>query len=273
MDIDFTLYPRVEMSGVGIAPLTSMFLFGPNDRQGVDDFREGVHDSDGLLMHTGADEWIWRPVVNPERARVSTFTDPGVRGFGLMQRERKFSDYQDLEARYERRPSAWVEPLGDWGAGQVVLLELDAPDETYDNLVAFWRPETPLAAGGETRLRYRLHWCLEAPIEGSRPMRAIATRAGSGASIGVDPEEDEHLGTRLFTVDFAGAELAGTRIGGRGGGRRERRLGDERDRGVQRAAAGVARQFPDPSGGGARRGAVRPRPRRSAAHRSRSAAS
>ena len=204
MDVDAALYPRTDLPGVGIAPLTSMFLFGPNDRHGVDDFREAVHDSDGLLMHTGAGEWIWRPVENPETLRTSAFTDPNVRGFGLMQRERRFSDYQDLEARYERRPSAWVEPVGDWGPGQVVLAELPTPNETEDNLVAFWRPDAAPAAGRETRLRYRLHWCLQVPDGGDGPLRATTTRTGSGSSIGRDPEVDPDYGTRLFMIDFEG---------------------------------------------------------------------
>lgn len=207
MDIELALYPREEMATAGIAPLTSMFLFAPNDRRGVDDFREGVHDSDGLLMHTGAGEWIWRPVRNPDATSVSTFTDPNVRGFGLMQREREFSDYQDLESRYERRPSAWVEPVGDWGPGRVTLLELNTPNETNDNLVVFWRPDAPLAQGTETVLRYKLHWCLDVPADGPQPLRALATRTGSGASIGVDAEADSELGTRLFMVDFGGDPL------------------------------------------------------------------
>ena len=207
MDIDVALYPRTRIDTVGIAPLTSMFLFAPNDRLDVDDFREAVHDSDGLLMHTGTGEWIWRPVVNPERAQVSAFVDPGVRGFGLMQRERRFSDYQDLESRYDRRPSAWVETVGEWGPGKVVLLELAAENETVDNLVAFWRPDEPLAEGREFTLSYRLHWCLDVPTSGPDPLRAIATRTGSGASIGVDADKDVQRGTRLFMVDFAGNAL------------------------------------------------------------------
>ena len=206
-EVDAALYPRVDLPGIGVAPLTSMFLFGPNDRDGVDDFRPAVHDSNGLLMHAGTGEWLWRPVASPEAVRVSAFTDPNVRGFGLMQRGREFAAYQDLEARYERRPSAWVEPVGDWGPGSVLLAELPTPDETEDNLVAFWRPDAVPAAGTELRLAYRLHWCLDVPGGGDGPLRAIETRAGSGESIGIDPEVDPQRGTRLFTIDFAGPAL------------------------------------------------------------------
>ena len=62
MDVEMTLYPRVELKRVGLAPLTSMFAFGPNDRGGIDDFRPAVHDSDGLAIWNGRGEWLWRPL-------------------------------------------------------------------------------------------------------------------------------------------------------------------------------------------------------------------
>ena len=65
MDVEMTLYPRVELKHVGLAPLTSMFVFGPNDRVGIDDFRPAVHDSDGLAIWNGRGEWLWRPLINP----------------------------------------------------------------------------------------------------------------------------------------------------------------------------------------------------------------
>ena len=60
--------------------------------------------------------------LGPMRVEVSAFQDRDPKGFGLLQRERDFAFYQDLEARYELRPSAWVEPVGAWGAGSVVLV-------------------------------------------------------------------------------------------------------------------------------------------------------
>ena len=97
-----------------------------------------------------------------------------------MQRERRFAGYQNLESRYERRPSAWVEPIDDWGPGQIMLAELHAPDETHDNLVAFWRPDKPLLAGSEATMRYRLRRCLAVPHEQTSLLRAVSTRSGSG---------------------------------------------------------------------------------------------
>jgi periplasmic glucans biosynthesis protein len=44
-DVELTLFPRTEMRSVGIAPLTSMFLFDETNRGRLDDYRPEVHDS------------------------------------------------------------------------------------------------------------------------------------------------------------------------------------------------------------------------------------
>ncbi len=195
-DVEMALYPRVEIAQVGIAPLTSMFYFAANDRVGVDDFRPAVHDSDGLSMWTGRGEQIWRPIANPTDLQISVFSDTDPRGFGLMQRHRDFRSYQDLEARYERRPSLWIEPLGKWGAGAVHLVEIPTDKEIHDNVVAFWRPAQPLAAGSEHVLSYRMHWCWEAPWK-SELARIVETRVGAAFT-------DR---ARLFVLEAAGEML------------------------------------------------------------------
>jgi periplasmic glucans biosynthesis protein len=196
MDVELTLYPRVELKQAGLAPLTSMFFFSPHDRIGTDDFRPAVHDSDGLAIWNGRGEWLWRPLTNPETLQVSAFVDNNPHGFGLLQRHRAFADYQDLEAHYERRPSLWVEAIGDWGSGVVQLVEIPAKSETNDNVVAFWRPSQPIPAQAEYRFTYRLHWCWTPPAMPARGTTA-ATRAGAGAE----------KGTRLFVIDFVGGRL------------------------------------------------------------------
>lgn len=178
MAVSARLFPRVDLPTVGIAPGTSMFLFNGINRSRFDDFRNAVHDSDGLLMMNGAGEVLWRPLNNPTRLQISAFGDRNPRGFGLMQRARDLRDYNDLEARYERRPSLWVEPEGDWGAGSVILVEIPTDREVNDNIVAFWRPAEPLAAGREHQINYRLHWCSTAPAEGAvAPVIATSTGA------------------------------------------------------------------------------------------------
>jgi glucans biosynthesis protein len=199
-DTEMVLYPRTDLATVGIAPLTSMFLFDANDRTRVDDYREAVHDSTGLLIWNGKGEQIWRPLANPRELQISAFSDSGPRGFGLMQRGRKLGDYQDLEARYEKRPSLWVEPIGDWGEGIVELVEIPTSREVNDNIVAFWRAHDPLKAKGEYLLNYRLHWCWSNPS--ATPLAEVVdTRCG----LSWDQKN------RQFVIDFAGGALKGRR--------------------------------------------------------------
>ncbi|MCK0209709.1 glucan biosynthesis protein G [Starkeya koreensis] len=194
--VEMALYPRTDMDQAGLASLTSMFLFAPNDRDGIDDFRPAVCDAQGLALINGNGERVWRPLVNPNRLQISSFSDTNMRGFGLMQRQRSFFDYQDLEARYERRPSVWVEPIGDWGEGAVHLVEIPTKEEVHDNIVAFWRPKEVLRKGGEYFHTYRLHWTWDTP-DVSPLGRFAATRAGGST---------DH---RLFVLDLVGERLKG----------------------------------------------------------------
>ncbi len=194
-DVELTLFPREDLAQAGIATATSMFLFNALDRGGADDYRRAVHDSNGLAMLTGRGEALWRPVANPQTLQVSQFVDASPRGFGLMQRTRSLRDFEDLEARYDKRPSLWVEPIGDWGEGVVQLVEIPTKDEVHDNIVAFWRPKQPLLAGSEHGFTYRLHWAADAP--GAPALgRFTASRSGAGPD-----------GARLFVLDAAGGAL------------------------------------------------------------------
>lgn len=208
VDVEAEIYPRAGIDKVGLAPLTSMYFFGENNRADVDDFRPEVHDSDGLALWTGAGEWIWRPLVNPSRLRVSSFYDRTPRGFGLMQRDRAFQSYEDLEARYDLRPSVWVEPKGDWGAGAVELVEIPTDDETNDNIVAAWVPSEPVKAGAPLSFAYRLYWCTTPPIQSTAAI-AVATRAGDA---GVPGQPRIERG-RKFAVEFQGGLLGNMREG------------------------------------------------------------
>src|SRR6218665_2940481 len=164
IDVRLRLFLRAPVAPLALAPLTSMFTFGENQPQ-RGDFRPEVHDSDGLMLAGADGEWLWHPLVNPARPLVRSFAANSPRGFGLMQRDRAFASYEDTEARYEKRPSAWVEPLGDWGAGRVDLVQLPTPDETHDNVVAYWVPAQALAPGRPFDFAYRLH------LQGERQQR------------------------------------------------------------------------------------------------------
>ena len=187
---------------LGMAPLTSMFLFGEN-QPSRNDFRPEVHDSDGLLIATQGDEWIWRPLQNPARPTASSFAMKGLRGFGLMQRDRTFASYEDVEARYERRPSAWVRPLGDWGPGRVELLLLPTPDETHDNVAAYWVPETLPAPGVPFEFAYEILW------QGDTQQRppgswAVQSRRGFGY---LRDDQKAVPGQVQYVIDFSGPAL------------------------------------------------------------------
>ncbi len=204
IDVEMTLFPRADLNHVGIAPLTSMFLFDATNHNRFDDFRPAVHDSNGLLMLTGRGEWLWRPLANPRELQVSAFVDQAPLGFGLMQRPRTFAGYNDLEANYQRRPSVWVEPVGDWGAGNVELVEIPSNREINDNIVAYWHPARVLAANSSYSMTYRLHWCNDWPLPGvTAPADVLATASG------LNFKQDK----RLFVIDFTGGDLSGNITG------------------------------------------------------------
>jgi periplasmic glucans biosynthesis protein len=203
-ELEAALNFRGPVRRLGVAPLTSMFWYGQADRSTAIDWRPQIHDSDGLAIWTGAGERIWRPLANPPRVVTNAFTDRDPHGFGLMQRDRIFDDYQDDGVFYDRRPSAWVEPIGPWGAGSVQLVEIPTAAETDDNIVAFWTPAKPVGAGDAMTLRYRLHWCSEEPTAVG-VAKVVATRVGVGGRPGRPPAP----GVRKFVVDFAGGRLPG----------------------------------------------------------------
>nr|WP_256930403.1 glucan biosynthesis protein G [Pseudomonas sp. D1HM] len=161
VDVKSQMFLRDKVTKLGIAPLTSMYLFGANQPSKVLNYRRELHDSSGLAIHAGNGEWIWRPLNNPKHLSVSNFSVENPRGFGLLQRGRDFSHYEDLDDRYDKRPSAWIEPQGDWGKGSVDLVEIPTADETNDNIVAFWSPETLPEPGKPVDFAYRLHWTLD----------------------------------------------------------------------------------------------------------------
>ena len=202
MDIDAALYPRKQIERVGIAPGTSMFFSGKNDHRSSEDWRPEIHDSDGLQMWTGAGEWIWRPLTDPTSVRVNSYADDSPHGFGLMQRERNFEQYQDDGVFYEKRASVWVEPKSNWGKGAVTLVEIPTRDETMDNIVAFWTPAAKPQKGQEYLYGYKLYWTRENPF-GPKLATVHATRTGIGGVVG---QKRAHFSWR-FVVDFAGGDL------------------------------------------------------------------
>jgi periplasmic glucans biosynthesis protein len=199
LDVTARLFLRENVSRLGIAPVSTMYFFGENQRSTRDDYRPEVHDSDGLSLQSGTGEWIWRPLVNPKRLLVTSFAVTNPLGFGVMQRDRNFNDYEDLEARYELRPSVWIEPKGKWDAGRVELVQIPSPNETNDNVVAYWVPDNPPAPRTAFDIAYRLYWQKD-PATHPPLSWVTQTRRGRGYA----PRDDGTIG---FAVDFDGPAL------------------------------------------------------------------
>jgi periplasmic glucans biosynthesis protein len=202
LEVQARLTLRAGVATLGVAPLTSMFMMGENQPV-AHDYRPEVHDSDGLLVHAGDGEQIWRPLTNPAQPFVTSFALRSLRGFGLMQRDRAFSSYEDLEANYHRRPSAWIEPLGHWGPGRVELLQFGTPDETHDNIVAYWVPQQVPPPGAPVDFAWRIHWTGDG-MPPSMLARVVQTRLGHGFRPATLPPARQQM-----HIDFAGAALKG----------------------------------------------------------------
>ena len=202
IDVNASLFFRNEVNSLGVAPLTSMFFYGENSRERhFSDWRPEIHDSDGLLVESETGEMLWRPLVNGPAIRYTSFATGAAMGFGLMQRDRNFAHYQDLDNPYHKTPSYWVETRGDWPQGSVRLIELPTKYETYDNVVSFFEPDEKPKANVEEpmRLSYILHSKMHFESNLSRD-HAAATRVGIDSSF---PD------TRRFIVDFDGPTLEG----------------------------------------------------------------
>lgn len=197
IEVESQIFIRKPVKKLGIAPLTSMFFFGENTSPKTqEDYRPEVHDSDGLLINFASGEWLWRPAHNPRTLQIAAFKAPDVKGFGLLQRDQDFKSYEDLEARYEIRPSVWIEAKGDWGPGIVEFVQIPTDSEVNDNLVAFWRPEQPVSAGASLRFDYTMTWLTPAH-HNSPPGYVTATRISKG---------NENL-QKIFIVDWDGPAL------------------------------------------------------------------
>ena len=208
VDVQSKVYLRDKVGKLGVAPLTSMYLFGANQPSSVANFRPALHDSNGLSIHAGNGEWIWRPLNNPKHLAVSTFTVENPRGFGLLQRGRDFDKYQDLDDRYDLRPSGWIEPKGDWGKGRVELVEIPTTDETNDNIVAFWTPESLPEPGKEMKFDYRLHFTRDESQLHTPDTAYVKSTLRSTGDVKQSNLVRQPDGTIAFIVDFVGPDMS-----------------------------------------------------------------
>ncbi len=208
LNVRARLFARRPIDQIGLAPLTGMYAFGGIDRNNVDDYRPRVHSVEGLALHTGGGEFLWRPLQNPDSLALNMFMDENPRRFGLLQRQRGLTAYNDLQARYDLAPGVWVTPHGRWGRGSVRLVEIPSADEANDNVVAFWTPESPFTPDAPLEVSYSVHWSLDDP--GCPLARTVSSSAGRWDLSVTDGEggEDTGPGQRLWVVDFVGGDLA-----------------------------------------------------------------
>jgi glucans biosynthesis protein len=198
VSVKAVLFPRKAVKRFGVAPLSSMYWFGENSKRRFDDFRPEVHDSDGLVIHMASGEKVWRPITNDTgRLDFSFFAGDHVKGFGLAQRDRRFSAYEDGEAAYHLRPSVWIEPTNDWGKGKVMLMEIPTVRELDDNIVATWVPDETPQPGQRYEFSYKQHWTLRGDLANAGG-HVVATRTGVH-----EWEPDQ----RTVIVEFAGGQL------------------------------------------------------------------
>jgi glucans biosynthesis protein len=196
VNVDARIFLRNPVKKLGIGPLTSMFFHGEANGRQVEDFRPEAHDSDGLLINFSSGEWLWRPLGNPRALSVSAFRASDIRGYGLIQRDRDFDHYQDLETRPDLRPSAWVVPHGNWGEGRVELVEIPTKADINDNIVTYWVPNNLPEPGKMSAWSYTIYWYSDDPNV-SPGGRVVATRRDRGT---VD-------GAYRFVIDFAGKKI------------------------------------------------------------------
>ncbi|MFL9927126.1 glucan biosynthesis protein G [Herbaspirillum lusitanum] len=208
LDVQARVFLRGEVGRLGIAPLTSMFLFGPNQQSSKRNFRPAIHDSNGLAIHTGSGEWLWRPLNDPQNVEVSSFQVNNPKGFGLLQRGREFSNFEDLKDRYDLRPSAWIEPKGDWGKGAVQLVEIPTADETNDNIVAYWLPAELPAKGVPLQFDYRIHWTTDEAALLKNEVAWVKQTLHTDGELTQANLIRHFDGSTAFLVDFTGPVLS-----------------------------------------------------------------
>ena len=207
VDVQSRLFMRDSVHKLGIAPLASMFYYGSAQPLGHDNFRPAMHTSDGLLVSDDKGSWTWQPLLNPRRLSINDYEMQRLTGFGLMQRDHDFTHYQDVDERYDQRPSVWVEPIQNWGAGKVQLIQIPSPDETNDNVVAFWQPQTQPSKGQSYDFNYRMTFTTNESRFYSKELAWVDSTYRSEGEIKQGDTSRKSDGTVAYIIDFRGDNL------------------------------------------------------------------
>ena len=212
VDVKAWLFARKDIDKLGLAPFTSMFLYGENSRNKPDDYRPEVHDSDGMMLVTSSNEQLWRPLDNPNRLRITSLGDNSPKGFGMLQRDIQYGHYLDSEADYHQRPGLWVTPYEGFNKGRLELVEIPTNSETHDNIVAYWVNDKPVKKGNGLFVHYEMK-----TVSGDAHAykQASVLRTLQGADILPGEKRKEGSLTRRFIVDFTapdGLSLSGDEL-------------------------------------------------------------
>lgn len=205
IDVTASLNFRRVPEKVGLAPLTSMWIWGDGLSGPPKDARPSVHDSDGLLIRTknnrsgGGDDWLWRAFARPSYPSVTRFAADRLAGFGVMQRNTAFYHFDDHNAQYHKRPSVFVTPTRDWPAGEIELLEIPGEHEGVDNIGAYWIPTGGVSTDSPLKFGYRVDI-----FGGTHPDETNVARA-TNFTIERPETEDQPI---EMTIRFAGGRIA-----------------------------------------------------------------
>jgi len=209
VDVKSRLFLRRPVEKLGIAPLTSMYLYGPEQPSSTLNYRPAIHDSNGLLINDSQNGWTWRPLANPAKLMMNEQAAPQLRGYGLMQRDHDFDSYQDIDSRYDLRPSAWIEPQNEWGAGKVELIQIPTPNETNDNIVSMWLPESAPQPGTPLDYDYRFTVTKDESRYLDPSLAWVDQTRRSRGEVRKDNLVREADGSLAFVLDFKGPSLSG----------------------------------------------------------------
>lgn len=175
VDIESSLHFRADVQKIGVAPLTSMWIWGDGIRRPSLDARPHVHDSDLLVVETDDGSVTARPLARIAYPSVSSIDAGSLVGFALTQRNRDFDQYNDTGANYHHRPTVAVYPNDTWRGGRVELFEIPGAHEGIDNIGAWWIPPDLPKAGDVLDLSYVVTFGSEDYAPVTRPPRSRLT--------------------------------------------------------------------------------------------------
>lgn len=199
-----SLFPRTRIARVGLAPLSTMYFYGQIGQRPAGQWRPGVFESDGLLMHLGEGNWVYRSLRNPSELRINQFDADGIRGFGFMQRQKRFCYFEDVLARYEKRPSLWITTEAGFGKGKIVLVQIPTNSDLHENQIVFFQPSDTVDADHPLSFAYTL--TVGDSSVADEPLAEVRRPMIGTAKVNMDDKTDKAY---RINLDFAGGKLGG----------------------------------------------------------------